>query len=56
MLHALVPAAALLTHNSAAKVEVKEQNTAHVPVAQEKDILHPISAASPWIADGGNQP
>jgi len=56
MLHALVPAAALLAHNSATNAEVKTDNPTNVPVAQEKDVLHPSTAASPWIVDGGTRP
>jgi hypothetical protein len=56
MLHTLLPAAALLTQTSAAKSEVKIDNATNGPVAQEKDVLQPSTAASPWIADGGTQP
>ena len=56
MLHALVPAAALLTHNSAAKAEVNTDNTLNTPVAQEKDVFHPSTAESPWHADGTTVP
>jgi hypothetical protein len=56
MLHALLPAAALLTHNSAAKTEPKADCTASVPVAQAKDITQPTSAIDPWITDGKTYP
>ena len=56
MLQALVPAAALLAHNSAAKVETKTDLTTHAPVAQAKDITQPTSATNPFIVDGTTRP
>lgn len=56
MLHALLPAAALLTHNNAAKVEPKTDSTANVAVAQVSDATMPASPSWNPIADGGTSP
>ena len=56
MLQALVPAAALLAHNSAAKAETKADLATNTPVAQAKDITQPTNATDPFIADGGTRP
>ena len=56
MLNVLVPAAALLTHNNAAKAETKTDLTTNAPVAQAKDITQPTSAIDPWITDGKTYP
>lgn len=56
MLDALVPVAALLTHNTAAKAEVKTDLTSNAPVAQAKDITQPTSAWDPFITDGHTSP
>lgn len=56
MLHALLPAAALLTHNSAAKVEPKTNSTANVAVAQVTDATMPASPSQNLIADGQSYP
>lgn len=55
-LNVLVPAAVLLTHNSAAKTETKTDLTTNAPVAQAKDITQPTSATDPFIVDGTTRP
>ena len=57
MLQALLPAAALLTQNSAAKVETKiESNASSVVVAHENDIAMPTNMWGPPITDGTTHP
>jgi hypothetical protein len=56
MLNVLVPVAALLTHNTDAKVEAQPDCNANAPVAHAKGITQPASDASPWIPDGGTRP
>jgi hypothetical protein len=56
MLHALLPAAALLTHNSAAKAQTKTELSVNTPVAQAKDITQPTNPWAPPIADGTTVP
>ena len=56
MLQALVPAAALLTHNSAAKSEVKTKLIANAPVAQATDATMPTTASDNPITDGRTVP
>lgn len=52
MLHVLLPAAALLTHNSAAKVEAKTEPSANVAVANATDFAMPTTASDNPIVDG----
>lgn len=56
MLQALVPAAALLAHNSAAKAELKTDLTTNTSVAEAKGITQPTSATDPFITDGTTMP
>ena len=56
MLNVLVPAAALLTHNAAAKAENKTNNATNVPVAESVEATQPTSAWDPFITDGGTRP
>lgn len=56
MLHALLPAAALLTHNSAAKVEPKTDPNANTTVAQATDFAMPTSPSQNPITDGQGYP
>lgn len=56
MLHVLLPAAALLTHNSAAKTEAKTICTANAPVAQATDATMPTTASDNPITDGHTIP
>lgn len=56
MLHALLPAAALLTHNSAAKVEPKTDPNVNVAIAQATDRAMPTSPSQNPIADGETCP
>jgi hypothetical protein len=56
MVHLLVPAAALLTHNSAAKAETKTESTPNAVVAQATDIAMPTDPSQNPIADGTTVP
>jgi hypothetical protein len=56
MLHVLLPAAALLKNNSAAKKETKTHSTPNVSVAQATDVAMPVTRASNPIADGQSYP
>lgn len=56
MLEVLVPAAALLTHNSAVKTEVKTSLIANAPIAQATDSTMPTTASDNPIADGHTYP
>lgn len=56
MLHALLPAAALLAHNSAAKAETKTESTPNVVVSQASDSGMPANASWNPIQDGSTYP
>ncbi len=56
MLHVLLPAAALLAHKRAAKVEVKTEPSANVAVANATDFAMPTTASDNPITDGHTCP
>lgn len=56
MLDALVPVAALLANNSAAKVKAEPDCTVTPTVAHAKDLTQPASAWDPFSVDGGTRP
>lgn len=56
MLHVLLPAAALLAHNSAAKVQAKTEPSVNVAVANATDFAMPTTASDNPIVDGHSYP
>jgi hypothetical protein len=56
MLHALLPAAALLTQNSAARVESREESAPNVMATQTMDSALPANASWKPITDGSTSP
>jgi len=56
MLHVLLPAAALLTHNSAAQVETKTKTSGNLAVAQATEVAMPTNPSWSPITDGSTHP
>jgi hypothetical protein len=56
MLDALVPMAALLTNNSAAKVKAEPDCTVNTTAAHANDLTQAASDLDPFVVDGITRP